>query len=164
VEAMDGLCESKCGKKYTDYLVSLQQSKCRGSGGKGTTTTAQQLLTWEEGGKAVAGSTTTTTTTTPSTVLDWVNDLVSDVITTTTTTYHPPTTFPGLSLGCVKDDDDNYCAVKEADEENDGCDFYLSCCYGEWLVGREEEKKKVGDREEKCPGSKAFATKRCPAL
>jgi len=75
--------------------------------------------------------------------------------------YHPAYNYPGLLLGCLKDPrDGHYCATKRARTGDMICDFYMSCCYGEYLAG-EYPVDLIGRVETYCPGSTIYANQTC---
>lgn len=78
-----------------------------------------------------------------------------------------PVDYPGLRLGCIKDPkDEEFCAVKRAavpgvggDAEDGGpaCDFYLSCCYAQYVqTFGSVPTEFMEEVEAACPGSTAF--------
>jgi hypothetical protein len=74
-----------------------------------------------------------------------------------------PSDYPGLRLGCVKEGGKmgQYCAAKRGALEGgqEGgvvCDFFLSCCYAQYVRMQWGGLPPVEEVEGKCPGSKAF--------
>jgi len=76
-----------------------------------------------------------------------------------------PTDYPGLRLGCVKEGGKmgQYCAAKRGVLQEGGtgggaavCDFFLSCCYAQYVRMQWGDLPGVEEVEAKCPGSRNF--------
>jgi len=166
VATIDGLCGSGCGDIYTAYLkMSRRQVGCaamqqeaeeadEGQGDEGQ----QQEEEGDDGGgggrgggdrRMVQGEEEDDQGFGISVNLNGRNR------------YRPDDDYPGLLLGCIKDPTDGtYCAVKKGDWSDGDCDFFHSCCYGEYLAGTGT--RPLIDRiERKCPGSFNYINMAC---
>jgi len=166
---MNDFCGSKCAAPYAAFLAATQveDRECR----------HQRLVTGHSRSEKKATTTTTTSRRNRrdgdeededdhrDSINDLVNDVtdgINDIFSSGKKEYIPAYSYPGLLLGCTKDGaDGSYCALKVADASKGGCDFYMSCCYGEYLAGRANTTQLVAKFEEKCPGSTTFASQRC---
>lgn len=171
VGLLDSFCKSTCSNKYTSYLNA--------AGMDGRDCARQRLVTEhrrahhhdqesedndDSGSRRRHGRRNDNSDDEEdegNNIVDGINDVLDGDWSGSKRSYHPSNSYPGLMLGCLKDTDDKYCALKAGNLEDETCDFFMSCCYGSYLKGGEDTEELIRKIERTCPGSKAFATKPC---